>query len=185
MGKKKGFTLVELIAVIGITAIFGAIVLGISITSGKLFTMTQSQAAFNDEARLVLSMLEEDLRLGKEIEIKTLNADGTPKFNGSSSITINGITDTCSNFNLPAGPFDIILTLNVKGDLYYYIKVGDRIERKKFGGAAFTSAGSGIEKIEKVEIKKIDKRYLVSIKFKNSNGEMAEYKSAVMPRNQR
>ncbi len=41
MKKKKGFTLVELIAVIGITVIFGAIVLGISIKSVKLFSMTQ------------------------------------------------------------------------------------------------------------------------------------------------
>ena len=62
MKKKKGFTLVELIAVIGITVIFGAIVLGISITSGKLFSMTQSQSVFNDEARLIISTLEEDLR---------------------------------------------------------------------------------------------------------------------------
>ncbi|MFR3912657.1 MAG: PilW family protein, partial [Clostridium paraputrificum] len=85
MKKKKGFTLVELIAVIGITVIFGAIVLGISITSGKLFSMTQSQSVFNDEARLIISTLEEDLRIGKEIDATALN------LTGSSSITINGI----------------------------------------------------------------------------------------------
>ncbi|MDU2995189.1 MAG: prepilin-type N-terminal cleavage/methylation domain-containing protein, partial [Clostridium sp.] len=37
MKKKKGFTLVELIAVIAISAIFGSIVIAISITSGRLF----------------------------------------------------------------------------------------------------------------------------------------------------
>ena len=100
MKKKKGFTLVELIAVIGITVIFGAIVLGISITSGKLFSMTQSQSVFNDEARLIISTLEEDLRIGKEIDATALN------LTGSSSITINGIIDTCSNFNLPSGSFE-------------------------------------------------------------------------------
>ena len=181
MKKKKGFKLVELIAVIGITVIFGAIVLGISITSGKLFSMTQSQSVFNDEARLIISTLEEDLRIGKEIDATALN------LTGSSSITINGIIDTCYNFNLPSGSFEKLLSLKVKGDLYYYIKVGDRVERKKFGGAAFTSDVSGIEKIKDIEIKKsvdsTDKRYFITIEFVNLHGEITEYKSAVMPRN--
>ena len=90
-------------------------------------------------------------------------------------------------FNLPSGSFEKLLSLKVKGDLYYYIKVGDRVERKKFGGAAFTSDVSGIEKIKDIEIKKsvdsTDKRYFITIEFVNLHGEITEYKSAVMPRN--
>ena len=56
MKKKKGFTLVELMVVIAITAVFGAIVLMISTTSGKLFSMTQRDSYINDEARLALSV---------------------------------------------------------------------------------------------------------------------------------
>ena len=180
MGKKKGFTLVELIAVIGIAAIFGAIVLGISTTSGKLFTMTKVQSAFNDDARFILNMLEDDLRVGKDIDIQTLRC------NGSTNITVNGtLTGSCSSFNLPAGTFDIVLRLNVRGDLYYYIKVGNRLERKKFGGVAFKPSGEMIGEIKEFKIEEKDKKYLMSIEFENSNGENAKYKSSVMPRNQR
>lgn len=183
MKKEKGFTLVELIAVIGITAIFGAVVLAISVTSGKLFSMTQTESVFNDEARLIISTFEEDLRVGKDIEITPIS------LYGDMDITINGINmGKCKDIGLPEGPFDRILSIKVRGDLYYYIKVGDRIERKKFGGAAFKSDVSGIEKIKDIEITKdssvpSDKRYFINIQFENDNGEITEYSSAVMPRN--
>lgn len=183
MKKKKGFTLVELIVVIAITAIFGAIVLSISTTSGKLFSMTQSDSYINDEARLALSVLEEDIRVGKEIYCKD---DGY--LNGNSSITIDGgNTVKCSDIGLPQGQFKILLKVKVRGELIYYVHYGDKLERMKFDGVIFKTINT-ISNVEEGIIKKNqsdtnDKRYFVEIKFKGYKGEIQEYKSAVMPRN--
>ena len=67
MKKKKGFTLVELIVVMAISAIFGAVVLAISVTSGNLFSMTQTDSVFNDQGRVAIGWIEDDLRTAREI----------------------------------------------------------------------------------------------------------------------
>ena len=183
MKKRRGFTLVELIVVIAVTAIFGSIVLVISTTSGKLFSMTQEDSYINDEARLGLYVLEEDLRIGKEIDcVKDMG------LNGNSTIDIGSTSNViCSNIGLPLGTFNIILKVNVRGEWIYYINYLDKLERMKFDGGIFKSVNT-VTSFKEAEITKgqtdtSDKRYFINIKFEDSKGNIQEYKSTISPRN--
>ncbi|WP_111938013.1 PilW family protein [Clostridium paraputrificum] len=180
MKKKKGFTLVELIAVIGITTIFGAIVLGISITSGKLFSMTQSESVFNDDGRLLVGWIEDDLRTGTNIvETKDLlinNYDGFPI--EESGVNVYG---------------RMVLDVKVKENsiekryIYMYMPTSKKIKKMVVDGAILKEISS-INDVEEFEVKKSasdssDKRYFVSLKFKNEKNQVASFSATVMPRN--
>lgn len=82
MKKKKGFTLVELIAVIAMMGIIGTAVMGFFIDQNKVFFRTKNETKLQDEARIILSALEEDLRIGKNIDGSSPN---TVKFKKSET----------------------------------------------------------------------------------------------------
>lgn len=63
MKKKKGFTLVEMIAVIAIIGITGVLVFTLFGKTHKIFTSAEKESISVDEVRMVMSTLEEDIRL--------------------------------------------------------------------------------------------------------------------------
>lgn len=182
MKKKKGFTLVELMVVIAITAVFGAIVLMISTTSGKLFSMTQRDSYINDEARLALSVLEEDLRIGKNVD------HSIDYLSGDDEITIGGVTvSNCKDIGLPEGQFKILLKANIRGELYYYIHYANKLEKMKLEVGRFKTINT-ISNVKEGGISKnlsdpTDKRYFVGFRFEDSRGDTTVYSTVVMPRN--
>ncbi len=112
MKKKKGFTLVELIAVIGITVIFGAIVLGISIKSVKLFSMTQYQSV-GTKYKCSFSTADEVRTLVKE---HLLDDDSSNK--------PDGVSDP-SDFNLckqSTSEYSMGIYINWNADGFYEIE---------------------------------------------------------------
>lgn len=70
--KKKGFTLIEVIAVIAILAITGALVFTLFNRTHKVFSKAEKESVSVDKARVVLSILEEDIRLSKEVKTSGL-----------------------------------------------------------------------------------------------------------------
>lgn len=114
MKKKKGFTLVELIAVIAISAIFGSIVIAISITSGRLFSKVQTDSLFNDKGRLIIGWVEDDLRTGYNV-------------NGTNDSLVNSYDGYGLSEGFP-GACKVVLDLKVKKmerrkDIYIFIKI--------------------------------------------------------------
>lgn len=70
MKGKKGFTLVELVAVIAMIGIIGTGVMKFFINQNDIFYRVNSETKIQDEARIILSAIEEDLRVGKNITIE-------------------------------------------------------------------------------------------------------------------
>lgn len=86
MKKKKGFTLIELIAAIGISAILGALALSLFSSSNRMILRASKDNIMQDEARIIMDAIENDLRTAKPISIIT---DGV-----EFSKTVSGTTKT-------------------------------------------------------------------------------------------
>lgn len=183
MKKKKGFTLVELIAVIGISAIFGAIVLSIALTSGKLFNMAQSDSINNDKARLIIGTIEDDLRTASNIV-------GTPT---TLTMTTEVVIGT-DHYALPLPGAKVVLSFKKSnGDVYAYtyiepdVTTGTKGEltRMKYDGSEFKPVSTGYSDVSQVTIRKNtaaadNKRYTIDLKFDSGR---SEYSSVITPRN--
>lgn len=181
MKKKKGFTLVELIVVMAISVIFGAIVLTISVTSGNLFSMTQTDSVFNDQGRLAIGWIEDDLRTAREII--PYNAMALP----TTSIKIATNSYEVSVASKIVATF--IKNENGVEQKYAYLQQGTIIKRMKVDSTGnLKDISTGVNNVESFTVTRnetdtTDKRYFINIKLKNAKGETAEYSSVVTPRN--
>lgn len=90
MKKKKGFTLVEMIAVIAIIGITGALVFTLFGKTHKVFSVSEKESRNIDEVRLVLSALEEDIKLS-DVEPNITYKDETNNWGNITSIDIGGV----------------------------------------------------------------------------------------------
>ncbi|MDU4911967.1 type II secretion system protein [Clostridium baratii] len=71
MKKKKGFTLIELIAVICISVILGALIISLFSSSNRMILRASKDNIMQDEARIIMNAIENDLRTAKPISIIT------------------------------------------------------------------------------------------------------------------
>lgn len=69
MKKKKGFTLIELVVVIAIAVIFMGLVLSLFLSQNKSFNLVQDSTELQNETRLVLTNLEDDIKVAENREI--------------------------------------------------------------------------------------------------------------------
>lgn len=71
--KKKGTTLVELVAVMAIMGVVGTIIYSLFGGSNKIYNKTFSESVLQDEMRSLTTSLEDDIRVGysKNAEIKS------------------------------------------------------------------------------------------------------------------
>lgn len=184
MKKKKGFTLVELIAVIGISAIFGAIVLSIALTSGKLFNMAQTDSVNNDKARLIIGTIEDDLRTSSNIV-------GTPTSLAMTTEVVIG----SDHYALPLPGAKVVLSFKKSdGGVYAYTYIepvvatgtkGELIRMKYDTGInEFKAVSGGYSDVSKITVKKNivatdNKRYTIDLEFEGG----AKYNSVITPRN--
>ncbi|MGL4572212.1 MAG: PilW family protein [Clostridium sp.] len=86
MKKKKGFTLIELIAVICISAILGALALSLFSSSNRMFLRASKDNIMQDEARIIMDAIENDLRVAKPISIITDGVEFTKTVSGTAKV---------------------------------------------------------------------------------------------------
>lgn len=138
--KKKGLTMIELIAVMAMIAIVGLGVMSLYLSQIRLFNNVNNETILQDEARLVLTALEDDLRVGKNTYLEdpgnlttsiTIEAVdySVPLINGVSGRVVFGFTKSVKN---PAGV--------VVNEVWAYILYGTELVKAK--GTATGSTGT-------------------------------------------
>ncbi|MGL4873733.1 MAG: PilW family protein [Clostridium sp.] len=65
--KKKGFTLIEMMAVIAILGIFSTLVFSLFSSSTSMLVMAENDNVLQNESRNIIDVLEEDIRYGSTI----------------------------------------------------------------------------------------------------------------------
>ncbi|MDU4938879.1 MAG: prepilin-type N-terminal cleavage/methylation domain-containing protein [Clostridium sp.] len=179
MKKKKGFTLVEMVVVIALLAVFGAIVLSISVSSGKLFAMTQKRSEMNDNARIVSGKIEDDLRVSRKIV-------------GSSDTSAVELDYDGKTYGLPIVSKLVVAYTKKEGvNNVSYALVQTQLpnnERIKLyrllDDSTIEDTNYELINVESFKVTKdsTSKGYILNIKF-NDGKNSAEYNSVITPRN--
>lgn len=154
MKKKNGFTLIELIAVMCISAILGAIVISLFASSNKMIIRASKDNIMQDEARVILDAVDNDLRVGKNIST------------GSS------------------GSISFYIELEKDSKIYRYEKIGTSIQKVEMISGISKLISEPSNNIDEFKVEKMasGKQYKINLKLKNGSEEY-EISSVVTPRN--
>lgn len=154
MKKKKGFTLIELIAVMCISAILGAIVISLFSSSNRMIIRANKDNIMQDEARVILDAVDNDLRVGKNIST------------GSGGIV----------------SFYVEFEKNSK--TYRYEKVGTTLQKVEMISGTSNLISGPSNNVEEFKVEKMapGEQYKINLKLKNGSEEY-EFSSVVTPRN--
>ncbi|WP_326511755.1 type II secretion system protein [Clostridium intestinale] len=88
MKKKKGFTLVEMIAVIAIIGITGALVFTLFGKTHKVFSAAEKESVDVDSARSILSVIGEDIMMANSIKAESEDSEYLKKEKYSFDSTV-------------------------------------------------------------------------------------------------
>ena len=178
--KLKGFTLVELIAVMAIMAIVGALILTLFNYQTKWFGKVNSETRIQDEARITIMALENDIRTGKS---KVYSTDASKDSSDSSIAEVNKIGSN----NIPEGPVKIIMELKRDTINYFYVLKGKELILLKEDTTLAVPNQLVVQTrlarhVESIQIIKDLKETKVKLKLDNGEGTK-EFETVVSPRN--
>lgn len=69
--KKKGFTLIELIATMAVVGILMTVIFSLFSTSSSMLTSAEVDNEIQNEARMIVNLIEDDLKFGSKIKLNT------------------------------------------------------------------------------------------------------------------
>lgn len=177
--KKKGMTLVEVIAVIAIFGIISVVIYSFLGSSNKIFTNTYGQSILEDEIRTITSVFEDNIKTGK----KQSFAGDTATFKNPSGGADKVVPITGTSVS-------VIYAFSQGGKDYAYILEGSS-SRKQFKKIDCTTAPNGQEiavlskNVESLTLDTSKIPYKLSVKLNDEKEKPNTrlYEAYVTPRN--
>lgn len=151
--KKKGFTLIELIAVMFIGTILGSLIISLYLSSNRMLVTSSTESILQDEGRIVLDAIENDLKVAKKDTIK----------------------------KLPSGDFGVTFQ-DSSGKIFSYVADLGNKKLSKTKDNPGVEIATPTSNLETFELSKVDNQYKLKIKLKKGEVE-EEFISMITPRN--
>lgn len=161
--KKKGVTLIELVVVIALVTIVGGMIMTLFLSQNKSMNYVKNSTALQDEARIILSTLENDIRVAK-------NRDFSVRTEGDREMIYSYEVDSSNRF------------------AYYYDTTKKSVVKAKHNGTSYddiVSISDSVESIiiiEDTSITGSNKVYSIEINMKKNEEELP-FKTKVALRN--
>jgi prepilin-type N-terminal cleavage/methylation domain-containing protein len=100
----KGFTLVELLAVVGILGVVGSILFGVLYTTLRGSSKSESLLVLQQNGQNALSQMTKQIRFAKDIEVPSSCYSGpTPVPVATTSVTLRNLDNGLTNFSCDIG----------------------------------------------------------------------------------
>ncbi|MGL4849471.1 MAG: PilW family protein [Clostridium sp.] len=159
MKKKKGFTLIEMMAVIAILGIFSTLVFSLFSSSTSMLVMAENDNVLQNESRNIIDVLEEDIRYGESIEVT-----GAPQM-------ILALTRKSTRY-----------FYTIEGSEFQ--KYEDEDNDKKFDKTKDKLIVSPSKNVKEFEVKKENDLYKIRFKFETKDGKSSyDYENSIYPMN--
>lgn len=178
---RKGFTLIEILAVLAISAIIGTVIISLFISSIKSYNITNNENIIQDEGRMIVEFLENDMKIGIKKSVAKLDSN-------LGKTEIDGQIVSC---NFAAGKsiepiFACELNDNTGNkEIYVYIKVDKELIRGKVVSGA---VGKEVKKLGTLTTNLISFSPIDTNPYKvkftlGTTGSENEYNILITPRN--
>lgn len=161
--KKKGLTLVELVVVMALVTIVGGMIMTLFLSQNENMRYVNDSTAIQDEARTILSALENDIRVAK---------------NRDFSIITSGNRDMIYSYEVDA----------TNKFAYYYDKATKSIVKAKHEASGYSDVVSISKSVKSITIDKdtsvagSNEVYKIVLKMEKGK-EVLEFKTTVSERN--
>lgn len=187
--KKRGTTLVEIIAVLAIIVIIGGVVYSLFGSTSKVYNKTHGQVILQDEMRLLTTSLEDDIRVGYTSNVEVLSGNKHVKFKqaAGTEFTIDftgvGLNSKIEYAFEKASKYFAYVSYEVPSTNPVK-RVVTKYECTASGATEFLKYTSKIETMECIKrVTPTPIMYEVNIKINDRHGNELIYNSDILPRN--
>ncbi len=181
---KKGFTLVELIAVMAIITIVGGLAVTLLSTQNKWFGKVNKETRLQDEVRITLLALENDIRVGRAKVYNTNALKDSTVLDKVESINFGSGDKTLPSSILRAKEIMKFKRKDASGveKNYAYVLKGKTLFLIREDGSILEVQTKLAENIVKIQIIERAKDIEIKLVLNNGDGEK-EFNAIVSPRN--
>ncbi|MGL5412732.1 prepilin-type N-terminal cleavage/methylation domain-containing protein [Cetobacterium sp.] len=146
MKKRKGFTLIEVIAVIAIIGVFSTLLFSLFSSSTVMLIMAEKDNELQNQSRNIIDVLEEDIRYGIDIKIENKLVSGIAS---TESVLILKRKDKVYRYEVEEGEFrQYVINEEVKDSDKYILNAVPSKYIKKFKVEKMGKEKSSLYKIE-------------------------------------
>ncbi|MGL4874786.1 MAG: PilW family protein [Clostridium sp.] len=168
--KKKGFTLIELVATMAVVGILMTVAFSLFSSSSRMLNIAEVDNELQDESRMVVTLVEDDLKFGSKIKLNSREDFDSTTIGKEIEFQRK---DEAGNMKMYRYRYD-----DINKELKKY-----NVENFDTATASEVEMGTLSKNVEKFEVKYLDtKVFEIKMKLSKNKSEY-EYKSSIFPMN--